>query len=55
MAFYMITLINLTEKVQGLDLGLLTSFYTDVTIFHGQACRSSQLMKLLLDWGTDWG
>ena len=55
MVFYGITLIPLAKKLRAADPGILSPFYADDAEFDGLAQKSSHLLKLLMDIGTDRG
>ena len=55
MVFYGITLVPLAKEIRAADPGLLTPFYVDDKVFEGLAQRSAQLLKILLERGTDRG
>ena len=55
MVLYGITLAPLAEELRAADLGILSPFYADDAAFDGSARRSAQLLKLLVNRGTDRG
>ena len=55
MVLYGTTLVFLVKELRDSDLGLLTPFYAYNAELHGSAQRNARLMKLLLEWGQDWG
>ena len=55
MVLYGITLAPLTEELRVAELGLLYPFYADDAAFDDLSQRSAQLLKLLMDMGTDRG
>ena len=55
MVLYGITIIPLEEDLRAADPGLLTPLYTDGAAFDGLAWRSAQLLKLLMERGSDGG
>ena len=54
MVLYGITLVPLDEELRAADPGLLSPFYADDAAFDGLAQRSAQLLKLLMNRGTNW-
>ena len=52
---YGITIVPLAGDIQAADRGLLTPFYIDDTPFNGSDWWSTQIMKLLLERGSDQG
>ena len=52
---YGVTLFPLTEQLRAADPDILTPFHADNTEFDGSVRRSSQLLKLIMDRGADWG
>ena len=55
MIFYGITLVPLSEELRAGDPGLLSPFYGDDEAFDVSARQSTQLLKLLMKRGPEWG
>ena len=45
----------MAEEIWSEDTGIIAPFYVDDAFFYGSACRSAQLIKLLMEIETDWG
>ena len=55
MVHYRITLLPLVEEIWAADPGLLSPFYVDNAAFDGIEIKSAQLLKLILDRGSNQG
>ena len=55
MFLYSITLVPLSEELQAADPGILTPFYADDVAFDRSTRRSAELLKMLMERGSDWG
>ena len=55
MVLYDITLVPLSKELILADSGLLSPFYADDTVFEGSARQTAQLLKLLINRGSDQG
>ena len=53
MVLYGITFNTQIEELQEGDLGIITPFYADDTAFDSLVRRTSQIMKVILEWGAD--
>ena len=53
MLLYRITLVPMSEDLRKVDPGLLSPFYADDASFDGLVQRSAQLLKMLLERGTN--
>ena len=55
MVLYWITLVPFEEEFQAEDPGFIAPFYADDASFDGLVRQSAQILKLLLERGSDWG
>ena len=55
MVLYGITLVLLVEELMDAYYNLLSPFYNDDAEFDRSARRSAAQLRLLMDWGSDWG
>ena len=55
MVLYGINLAPLTEELRKADPGILSPFYADDAAFDGSARNSTQILKMLMKKGPDWG
>ena len=53
MVLYSITLVPLSEELQAADPGILTPFYADDVAFDRSTRRSAELLKMLMERGSD--
>ena len=53
MVLYRIALVPLAEELRLADPGLLSPFYADDAAFDGSERHSAQLLKMLMERGTD--
>ena len=55
LVLYGITFVHLDEELRAADPGIISPFYADDASFNGSERRSAQLLKLLMERGTDLG
>ena len=55
MVLYGITLVSLSKELRAADLCLLYPFYADDVVFNGLEQQSAQLLKMLMESGSDQG
>ena len=55
MVLHEITLAPLDEEVRAEDSGLISLFYADDATFGGLALQSAQILKMLMQMGSDQG